>query len=37
MNLLPKSFKEFRDKDYWDSFFVKRRNEAFEWYLCFFF
>lgn len=32
MNLLPKSSKEFGQKDYWDSFFKKRGNQAFEWY-----
>ncbi|XP_075214630.1 eEF1A lysine and N-terminal methyltransferase homolog isoform X2 [Lycorma delicatula] len=32
MNVLPKSNVEFTKKDYWDSFFVKRGKEAFEWY-----
>ncbi|XP_047510251.1 eEF1A lysine and N-terminal methyltransferase homolog [Pieris napi] len=32
MNLLPKSHKEFSDKDYWNKFFKKRGNKAFEWY-----
>lgn len=32
MNLLPKSHKEFGEKDYWDKFFKKRGNKAFEWY-----
>ncbi|RZF35487.1 hypothetical protein LSTR_LSTR013131 [Laodelphax striatellus] len=32
MNILPKSDSDFTKKDYWDSFFVKRGNEAFEWY-----
>ncbi|CAH0404585.1 unnamed protein product [Chilo suppressalis] len=32
MNLLPKSCKEFSDKDYWNKFFKKRGNKAFEWY-----
>ncbi|KAG8229198.1 hypothetical protein J437_LFUL001070 [Ladona fulva] len=32
MNLLPQSHEEFRDKDYWDTFFKKRGSKAFEWY-----
>jgi len=32
MNLLPKSKSDFREKSYWDSFFKKRGNKAFEWY-----
>ncbi|XP_071450712.1 eEF1A lysine and N-terminal methyltransferase homolog [Hetaerina americana] len=32
MNLLPQSHEEFRDKEYWDSFFKKRGTKAFEWY-----
>ncbi|XP_063922561.1 eEF1A lysine and N-terminal methyltransferase homolog [Zophobas morio] len=32
MNLLPKSHKEFSQKEYWDSFFKKRGAKAFEWY-----
>ncbi|XP_026745103.1 methyltransferase-like protein 13 [Trichoplusia ni] len=32
MNLLPKSHKEFSEKDYWNKFFKKRGNQAFEWY-----
>ncbi|CAK1603562.1 unnamed protein product [Parnassius mnemosyne] len=32
MNLLPKTHKEFSDKDYWNKFFKKRGNKAFEWY-----
>ncbi|CAH2065892.1 unnamed protein product, partial [Iphiclides podalirius] len=32
MNLLPKSHKEFSEKDYWNKFFKKRGNRAFEWY-----
>ncbi|CAH2105057.1 unnamed protein product [Euphydryas editha] len=32
MNLLPKSHKEFSEKDYWNKFFKKRGKEAFEWY-----
>lgn len=33
MALLPKSRKEFREKEYWDSFFTKRGRKAFEWYV----
>lgn len=32
MNLLPRSHKEFSEKDYWNKFFRKRGNKAFEWY-----
>jgi len=32
MNLLPKSKSDFREKSYWDSFFKKRGQKAFEWY-----
>ncbi|CAH0557061.1 unnamed protein product [Brassicogethes aeneus] len=32
MNLLPKTKEEFKQKEYWDSFFQKRGNKAFEWY-----
>ncbi|KAJ1437186.1 hypothetical protein B484DRAFT_445320 [Ochromonadaceae sp. CCMP2298] len=31
-SLLPDSHSEFRSKAYWDDFFLKRQNEAFEWY-----
>lgn len=31
MNLLPKSHKEFGEKDYWNKFFKKRGTKAFEW------
>lgn len=31
MNLLPKTSEEFRQKDYWDGFFKKRGEKAFEW------
>lgn len=31
MNLLPVSTKEFKQQDYWDTFFKKRGNKAFEW------
>jgi ubiquinone/menaquinone biosynthesis C-methylase UbiE len=32
MNLLPKDAKDFKQKEYWDSFFKKRGKKAFEWY-----
>ena len=32
MSLLPKNHQEFRQKEYWDSFFKKRGSKAFEWY-----
>lgn len=32
MNLLPKHHDEFQSKEYWDSFFAQRGDEAFEWY-----
>ncbi|KAM3959142.1 eEF1A lysine and N-terminal methyltransferase homolog isoform 1-T1 [Aphomia sociella] len=32
MNLLPKTHKEFSEKDYWNKFFKKRGTKAFEWY-----
>lgn len=32
MNLLPKTHKEFSEKDYWNKFFKKRGNKSFEWY-----
>ena len=31
-DLLPKSHAEFREKGFWDEFFIKRNSEAFEWY-----
>lgn len=31
MDILPKSSKEFADKQYWDKFF-KQREKSFEWY-----
>lgn len=31
-DLLPKSYDDFHTKAYWDSFFQKRKKEAFEWY-----
>ncbi|KAH8400549.1 hypothetical protein KR222_006179 [Zaprionus bogoriensis] len=33
MNLLPRSREEFAQTDYWNEFFKKRGNEAFEWYV----
>ena len=32
MDLLPKNHQDFRQKEYWDSFFKKRGKKAFEWY-----
>ncbi|XP_037960566.1 eEF1A lysine and N-terminal methyltransferase homolog [Teleopsis dalmanni] len=32
MNLLPKKSEEFAKTDYWNSFFKKRGEKAFEWY-----
>lgn len=32
MSLLPTNHEEFRRKEYWDEFFIKRKSEAFEWY-----
>jgi hypothetical protein len=32
MSLLPKHHDEFRSKEYWDDFFDKRGDKAFEWY-----
>jgi len=40
MNLLPKNHEEFRQNEYWESFFKKRGKKAFEWYdlnMCFFY
>jgi hypothetical protein len=31
MDLLPNSESQFHTKDYWDKFFIKRK-QAFEWY-----
>ena len=31
-SLLPNSHEKFNEKEYWDSFFLKRKEEAFEWY-----
>ena len=30
--MLPKNHQEFKEKEYWDSFFKKRGKRAFEWY-----
>ncbi|XP_066286326.1 eEF1A lysine and N-terminal methyltransferase-like isoform X1 [Branchiostoma lanceolatum] len=32
MDLLPRSHTEFSSVDYWDTFFRKRGEKAFEWY-----
>ncbi|XP_072276042.1 eEF1A lysine and N-terminal methyltransferase [Pyxicephalus adspersus] len=32
MNLLPKSSKEFSSSEYWEHFFRRRGERAFEWY-----
>ncbi|CAH1268157.1 METTL13 [Branchiostoma lanceolatum] len=32
MDLLPRSHTEFSSADYWDTFFSKRGDKAFEWY-----
>ncbi|KAG8436673.1 hypothetical protein GDO86_007676 [Hymenochirus boettgeri] len=32
MNLLPKSSKEFASPEYWEHFFRRRGDRAFEWY-----
>ncbi|KAG0730496.1 Methyltransferase-like protein 13 [Chionoecetes opilio] len=32
MSLLPKTFQDFTSKHYWNSFFSKRGEKAFEWY-----
>eukprot|EP00058_Branchiostoma_floridae_P014709 XP_002600197.1 hypothetical protein BRAFLDRAFT_204501 [Branchiostoma floridae] len=32
MDLLPRSHSEFSSADYWDRFFKKRGEKAFEWY-----
>ena len=31
-NLLPSHHTQFRDREYWDKFFLERGNKAFEWY-----
>lgn len=30
--LLPEDFEEFRSVKFWDGFFQKRKQKAFEWY-----
>ncbi|GAB6023407.1 hypothetical protein CHUAL_008195 [Chamberlinius hualienensis] len=32
MNILPSKTQEFREKEYWESFFKKRKQKTFEWY-----
>ncbi|RHY34880.1 hypothetical protein DYB32_002406 [Aphanomyces invadans] len=32
MELLPRHHADFRRKEYWDEFFTKRQEKAFEWY-----
>lgn len=32
MSLLPRSNADFGTKSYWNSFFKKRGDKAFEWY-----
>jgi ubiquinone/menaquinone biosynthesis C-methylase UbiE len=32
MDLLPRHHEDFRRKEYWDEFFKKRQEKAFEWY-----
>lgn len=32
MNLLPKTREEFGQTDYWNAFFKKRGEKAFEWW-----
>lgn len=32
MSLLPKTFHDFSSKQYWNTFFSKRGEKAFEWY-----
>ena len=32
MDLLPKHHDEFRQNEYWETFFKKRGKKAFEWY-----
>ena len=31
-SLLPDDFEQFREVSYWDGFFKKRKQKAFEWY-----
>lgn len=32
MSLLPRTAEEFSSAEYWERFFKKRRDKAFEWY-----
>lgn len=32
MNLLPRTAEEFSSAEYWEKFFKKRGEKAFEWY-----
>lgn len=32
MSLLPKTYQEFSSKHYWNTFFTRRGEKAFEWY-----
>lgn len=32
MNLLPRTAEEFSSAEYWERFFKKRGEKAFEWY-----
>ncbi|KDO33001.1 hypothetical protein SPRG_02692 [Saprolegnia parasitica CBS 223.65] len=32
MELLPRTHSDFARKEYWDEFFTKRQEKAFEWY-----
>ncbi len=32
MSLLPRNHAQFRQKEYWESFFKRRGRRAFEWY-----
>ncbi|KAK4317286.1 hypothetical protein Pmani_011625 [Petrolisthes manimaculis] len=32
MSLLPKTFHDFSSKQYWNTFFARRGDKAFEWY-----
>lgn len=33
MNLLPKSHEEFAQTEYWNTFFKRRGEKSFEWYV----
>lgn len=32
MSLLPKTYQDFTQTEYWNSFFQKRGKKSFEWY-----